>query len=322
MKKRLLLLTAILLLPFITNAQLSGTKQIGGSGADYATLAQAAAAINAQGISGNLVLQISSGTYTQRASFSYSSGNLTIESLSGNPNDVIFSVADETENEDYQLEFINSSQLTIRNISFNTTDFEYGTGMLFRGVCENIEINNISFAGNRNDPAISLAFAETGFFGGSSKNVTISNSYFTTCSYSVQTNQFSDASENIQIRNSTFFDANAVSLFNVIGLVCENNLMQGELYQINAIKLQLCTGSVIVNANKMFKCLRGIEVNSCEGSAANPILITNNFIEGEKELLYAFGNSNLLLAHNSFSASGDDILAQISGNEPSFKMRN
>jgi hypothetical protein len=322
MKKHLLLLTAILFLPFITIAQLSGTKQVGGSGADFATLADAAVAINTQGISGNLILKVSSGTYTQRASFSYSAGSLTIESLSGNASDVLFSAPDQTENEDYQLEFINSSQLTIRNISFITTGFEFGTGMLFRGICENIEIDNISFTGNRNDPGISLATPESGFFGGSAKNVSIHDSYFTTCSYSIQTNQFSGESENIQIRNNTFFDANAVSLYNVIGLVCENNLMQGDVYQVKAIQLLLCTGNVFVNANKMYKCLRGIEVNACDGTVNNPILFTNNFIEGKKDLINAYGNSNLLLAHNSFSASGEDILAQISGNESGFIMRN
>src|SRR6056297_3065216 len=74
-------------------AQLSGDYIIG-SGGDYATISEACADLDAQGLSGSVVFNITAGTYTEQFTLPYiptasETNTITIQSLSGNASDVL-----------------------------------------------------------------------------------------------------------------------------------------------------------------------------------------------------------------------------------------
>jgi hypothetical protein len=68
-------LLCLVLMTALSQAQLNGTYTIGGTAPTYATLTEAASALTAQGISGNVTFNIRPGTYSERVTFNAITGN-------------------------------------------------------------------------------------------------------------------------------------------------------------------------------------------------------------------------------------------------------
>src|SRR5690554_6725805 len=93
-------------------AQLSGTYTIDQSGSgDFISLQSASEAVNSQGMSGPVTLQLKSGVYNQPGYFEvlnhHSNHVLTIESMTGNEADVVLRFEEGNSEENFQLGFRN-----------------------------------------------------------------------------------------------------------------------------------------------------------------------------------------------------------------------
>ncbi len=293
---------------------MSGNYEINPSGGgDFTSINAAAAALNSQGMSGNVTLRLANGLYEEQAWFEIpdqtESQMLTIESMSGDEADVVISYVDAGEETNYQLAFSGIQALTIRNISINTSEADHGLGILLHSLCRNITIDNISHHGNRDDPAIQGGITDD-FFVPSEPihHLTVTNSHFHRCSAGVQSgNAFlSYPDENpsdYTITNNVFFDANGLELNHVDGVVIEDNLAYGEQFNVIGFAITNCT-DMRLQRNIVYKSMETVRITNCVGTEDNPILIANNFFSGFNEIVSLSTNEHLLFAHNS--VYGDD----------------
>ncbi len=325
MKLILSLITCILIFSSAALSQLSGSYIINQSGGgDFNSLTQAATAINAQGMSGNVTLKLATDLYAEQVLFNIpgqtESQMLTIESQSGNEADVVFRFEEAHDDTNYQIAFNGIQALTIRNISINTADLDNGLGIYFTGECRNITIDNLHHDGNRNDAGI-LGFQTVDLFSPAIPldNLTVINSYFHECSPSVGLgpefyfNPDGTMSSNVLITGNTFFDTNGVFLKFTENFTIENNLFYGEVYKVKALNLSYSENFKFAK-NKIWNSFHTIEISSCTGTPENPLNISNNFISGTESIVTLNSNEHLLFANNSVFGNSEVGVASTYGN--------
>jgi len=312
--KHLYLFSIAFFISCSTIAQLNGLYTVDPSGnGDFETMEAAAAALNGNGMSGNVTLQIQPGTYSEQAFFDIPDQNpnhiLIIQGATSDPQDVVFDFVDATEEENYQLGFQNIQTLEIRNISVNTIDYDNGLGIDLRGVSGEVLIENLYHEGNRNDPAIQAATAPNFLDPVGIESLEVRNSYFTLASNSIEVapSLFTEPEEplgNIYVHNNTFFDADGLGVRLATNIRFEENTCYGGEFSVQPLDLSSCSGEIFVLRNNIWKSFQTLKLTSCTGTEDDPILVANNFLSGSYDLTEFNSNSYLRVVYNSIY--GDD----------------
>ena len=120
-------LIALLLFCFTANAQLTGTKTIGGASPDYATFTAARTALTSQGVgAGGVTFRVRNGTYTEQISIgtvanASAARPIVFTSESGNPNDVVLTFSATATGTNYVLQLNGVSFVTFRDMTLTAT---------------------------------------------------------------------------------------------------------------------------------------------------------------------------------------------------------
>ncbi|MFC2111053.1 BspA family leucine-rich repeat surface protein, partial [Bacteroidota bacterium] len=120
----------------LTTAPLHGTYSIGSSG-DYSSFNAAVTALTTNGVSGSVVFNIASGTYTEQFTIPAIIGasainTITFQSASGDNTDVILQYDSATSSNNWTLCLDGSQNITIKNINIKATGISYGNVVCFR----------------------------------------------------------------------------------------------------------------------------------------------------------------------------------------------
>jgi hypothetical protein len=110
---------------------MSGTYTIGGTSADFSSIAAAATALNTFGICGPVVFNIAAGTYTENISLnaivgSSSVNTITFKSANNDKTSVNVQYAATSTADNYVLKLNGTSYITFKHISFQATGASYG----------------------------------------------------------------------------------------------------------------------------------------------------------------------------------------------------
>ena len=140
---------------FNTGLSLSGTYQIGGVGHDYANFKSAIAALNAHGICGPVVFNVSDSTYKEQIRIGNISGTspintVTIQSKSGDSSKVILTYPSSGVSTDpnYVLSLDSAKYLTINKITIKRTgNQDWGQVVSIAGGCKKLVLKNNRFIG-------------------------------------------------------------------------------------------------------------------------------------------------------------------------------
>ena len=128
------------------NRILNGTYTVGGSTADFTTIAQVFLELTTCGISGDVTFKLKSGTYNENISFSTkipgmtTNDTITFTSLSANADSVILKTTGTA------ITLGNVNNLNFNYLTLDVTNGMYG--VLFNSACENIEINHCVIKSN------------------------------------------------------------------------------------------------------------------------------------------------------------------------------
>ncbi|MCB0791387.1 MAG: T9SS type A sorting domain-containing protein [Flavobacteriales bacterium] len=145
-----LLLSAM---PFIVQAQLSGTYSVGGSSPDFATPAAAFNALMGQGANGTVNLHIRPGTYTGQYSFGSipgSPGIINIMKEPGTSGSVIFEYDASGTNDNFIVQIDGTDQLVFSTITFRPLDLDYGRAIHFFNEIQDLQFTQCTFEGSTN----------------------------------------------------------------------------------------------------------------------------------------------------------------------------
>lgn len=109
---------------------MSGTFSVGGSGADFSTIDDAIDALNCAGVSGAVVLNVATGTYTGQFEFgSYtgvsSTNTITVQAASGNASDVVITNATTSSANRHTVRLNMSQYIVLRNLTIIGTNTTY-----------------------------------------------------------------------------------------------------------------------------------------------------------------------------------------------------
>jgi len=279
----------------ICNSAYSGDYTIGNdASSDFPDLQTAFEALELCGVSGPINLKFKSGTYNIQAQIPSINGisasaPLTIESFTGNANNVELTYYATNSNDNYIFRFDTTSFVSIRNLTFSPTNKNFSECINLYA-SNNISITNCKFNGkglSYNNRIISLHSTNI-----SNDNITINNNKFkngTTAIYSYggthRNYRLNILNNEITNTFSTFID-----IYNTDSVLIKNNTIKNEsLTEPSNSKLFSLSNSksIIITQNKLSNGTRTqIYLYNCNGSSSDPIKINNNF------LYQSFANSN------------------------------
>ncbi|KPK81969.1 MAG: hypothetical protein AMS27_15015 [Bacteroides sp. SM23_62_1] len=132
-------------------AQISGGKTIGGSNPDYATFTDAINALTS-GITGAVVFNVRSGTYSEQISIPQITGasptnTITFKSESGDSSDVILTYSPGSSSDNYTLQLDGADHIVFSNMTLVSGGTEYSRVVLVKGITEDIEFSNNQLIG-------------------------------------------------------------------------------------------------------------------------------------------------------------------------------
>ncbi len=152
--KRMMVLLVTALTFTTSGYALVGTYTVGGVTPNYTTLKDAINAVNAAGVTGEVIFKIRTGTYSgsnwqgvlESITGASASARVIFESESGNPADVVINVAG-TSTDNYIVKFDKASFITFRNLSFENTNTSNGRIFHFMSSSSNDSVVNCRFKG-------------------------------------------------------------------------------------------------------------------------------------------------------------------------------
>jgi len=285
MDLKILLIGALMLVNIsMANAQMSGSYTIGSSG-DYMTIGEAIDSIDSQGLSGDVILNISAGSYTERLDFNnLNNGDFTV-TLEGESQQSTTLVPFNQDGATIEAGILmeSTSNVILRNFTYDLSAIGSGSTYGFHMTdVSNISIEEIIFSntGNRITQTIRISF---------SQDVTIASNQLENATRHIH---FGDVT-NLAISNNTFTDATEshISYFGDDG-----------------------SDHITINGNTMEGGGSGIQIVISNLSLTHPsdITIENNELnEQARWPIRAFGADNIDIAGNRITSSNTSSLAAL-----------
>jgi hypothetical protein len=319
---------------------LNGVYTIGGTSPDFQTLNQAVVRLNTYGICGNVTLNVRNGNYTDRLKFdSIPSPNpiyfVTIQSESGNADDVHFNYFAGTYPTYSFLEFDSTRNVIIKNMSYHFDGAGYSEELIF---IDN-GAQNLTFDG------LVLDLSDPDYLNNATGKKAI-YIYGNVISGLRPCNDLKFSNNKIYYGAHALFFANGsqISLGFPSGFVFENNLVLGQnnesvyfsggegavfknnifnssnkygsgnsTYSYKQFYMDQHQGSLEISGN-LFQYsgdLEALKLVNCNSTAANPTKIYNNSIKSEVPSIYnalSITDCDYIdLIHNTIHSSGSTI---------------
>lgn len=327
LKKALLPICLMLFGVFSAFAQpLNGTYTIGGTSPNYADLSTAVTALNNNGVSGPVIFNIRSGSYSgsnwvgsiNSITGASATNTVTFQPESG-AGTVTLAFAG-TSSTNYIFRLNNASYVTIKDLTLSNTGTTYGTDVMLVGSASNNTVNNCVLTGNTGT-STSTNKARVYASGNTGSNNTFTNNTFPAGSgyafylygsssprpsNTVIANNTIDAyysavysfyNDDLKIRNNTITKNTSGAFYNIYLYECDSAL---------EITNNTITGSSINSTTY------GIYRYYCDGSAAKRQKITGNSMTlSSTSTMYAlnFYYSNYdSIANNNFVATSSSAV--------------
>ncbi len=302
-------------------SSLIGTYTIGnttGMSFDFNTVAEVVNALNQVGISGAVVFEFATGSYTaNELDINNINGvspinTIVFKSASNNKNDVIINTT-----ADYALKLNGATNIYIKHISFetsiSTSTISYQRILMlsnnnsvdiqncrFTGVSTNIGITNKALIYSYNSKDSVLIDSCEFKYGGYGLSFTGSSNY---------------SNKALVVKNSTFTSIAgwAIKISRSDSIVATNNTIIGDNAYSDGIYVIYGTNVNITN-NHLTKMDNGIYLGNSTGTAVQPLIIANNIIQGKNngiKLGYSVKYGHII--HNTVEVTGSSS-SSTSGN--------
>uniref|UniRef100_UPI00258A52D8 HYR domain-containing protein n=1 Tax=Algoriphagus sp. TaxID=1872435 RepID=UPI00258A52D8 len=298
--------------------QLSGTYIIGASG-DYTTFNAAVSALTTNGVSGPVIFEVQTGTYSEQVVLGTITGSsatntITFQSQSGNASDVDIRFGS-TSTSIFTVRLEGASHLRFKNLrltSLNSTNARIlaGTGTINDLIVENVVFTAPATTSTLNSRALvyfdlvsssNLQFLNNSFNGGSTGIIIIGS------------NDINNPAEGIVVAENTFRSNQfgAMDLSRLLAPRIEGNdvLINSSATNSTSLILSNIRGAVQILNNKFIgSTLRGITLTDVVNTSGTKSLVANNFIAGAtlgtNHVVRLDGVSQLNFYHNSLHNYG------------------
>jgi hypothetical protein len=305
MDKRIAALVFVLLVFNAVTQPLNGTYTIGGASPNFNNLSEAAVALNTNGVSGPVVMNISPGVYLEQITLNAISGASTLNriifrSTELDSTSVTISFNSGSSN-NYLIQLNNSDYITIQSINFQPLNSTYKTAIYAYNGCSDINVTNNLFSGggiyvyNVGSPSFNNLFSFNRFSGGAGLD-------------QIKTISPSNNKSNGTIIENNIFEGTATRSINLSfedNLSVRKNYMNGSRTN-NTVIFSNCGPSLTLEQNQIIMTSSNVvSLNNCSGTELSHILIRNNMIKGSNTCLSINYSNYISLLNNTLqSAAG------------------
>lgn len=300
---------------------IEGTFSIGPEPSDYLTLSSAIDDLKANGVCGQVILNIKSGTYSDKPLIGEIPGvsatnNILIQSQALESSLVVFeSINTNAENYVIQLEntsYINLKYLTLRTLST-------GSNMVvlsMKGVVSNCEFSHLDIS-----TGSTISSGVKGLV--RAVNTNVNDIYINNCTFKKGTEQivvecFSGLGpcSNFVIENNQFLDdcRSGINIKSVSGIVVRDNYFVDWKSQ-GAILINGGSGALIERNSMILEgsSTVGVSLSSISSTESNPTIVRNNFIKSTDDAITVNNCKYTNIVHNNFWITDDGFLFTLVG---------
>jgi hypothetical protein len=269
----------------IVYGQLTGTYTIG-PGGNFNNFSEAAVSLHTQGISGPVIFNVLSGTYTEHFVIDSISGasntnTVTFQSQGGLADSVIIQYDAISQDSNYVVKLRDADYVVFQNLTFVSMNNNYGHAIVLEGKANGNQIlNNVIIGNTYNQYAGEyhcLIFAKN-------QQVTGTNIAFNTIQNCGGASIFLQGNGGVtvngtRIENNSFQNVNnAVYLnYNYAPVISHNRI---NAYNGFALYLVNCHGATHISLNRIIMPEgTGIYMGGCFASSGNRAKVVNNFLQ-------------------------------------------
>jgi hypothetical protein len=306
----------------ILSEGMSGIYTIGNSSADFATFAEATAAMELKGLSGPVIFDILSGNYTEQVTLGdkYVNGvseinTVTYRSAAASRDSVKISFAG-TAARNFIFRLSNMSYVSLRHLTLEALDAANARVVEFQGASSYSTIDSCRLISRSVTGGLGTERASVYFAGGSSHYNVFSNNEFVNGQVGIYWYgvSVSDLSDSVRIENNTFSGQliNAILSRHTRNLFIRNNTITASAAAHRAISVTHNYNKLEVSGNSISLSSNGYGINIEHSYAAfmERGIIANNsvYIAGPSTALaygiYTSSGSFMQYYHNSIHVSG------------------
>lgn len=320
------------------NQPIKANFTIGGTSPDFTTFSEAIDYLESFGVCEPTNFDVRSGTYTEQINIGKINGADAINQISftaesGDSSDVVLTFSGDFNN-NYTLQFSNSNYVNFNSITIEALSASYNTAVSIDNASQHLTFQNcriissitggynlVNITGNSEYITISNNNIQGGYFGVAYGGFIIDGDYeFSNDDPSgknkdeelLRNNSFAlDDINGIEITHNIFSqNYGAVSLINQTAPKINYNTIDGTQYGIQLIEAYedgQINGNVISNIDGQ----SGIYIENVESSAANPFVVSNNFVHvlgsSTDYGISCFSNDYLNIYHNTISIENSSI---------------
>ncbi|MCK4344242.1 MAG: SBBP repeat-containing protein, partial [Bacteroidales bacterium] len=305
-------------------SSLSGSYSISLSSPDFLNFTEAVDSLISVGISGPVIFNVESGTYTEQISIPEINGasetnTITFQSESGDSTDVILTWASTLADANYTLRLDGADYITFRNMTLRATGANYARLVEITNGAQNNEFsyNRIIGVTTTSTDLGALIYSA----GSNDDNNLIEENRFEDGTEGLHLSGVgsSDLEKGTYILNNHFVNQTikAIILADQDAPVIQSNIIQYDLtdYGFKGIHCGACDNNLIIEKNKILLpnanggC--GIEIGGSDGTPGDEGIIANNFIQintsgGSAEGIWNTGSTYQRYLFNSVNITGYD----------------
>ena len=273
----------ILMLSFSSGlfAQLSGTYTIG-TGGDYTTFQAAADSLHSQGVSGPVVFNVLSGTYTGQFTLDYvphanADSSITFKSQSGDSTKVVLKYDAAGDADNFLITLKRCSYVTLRGMTFWALDKTYSRIVTIEDYADHLTIENCVFKGTYNTNAVARG-AHIQSEDAQITHLVIRNNWFRHASYGILINSYSKNNLYPEIIYNRFDSTGycAVSLYISQAPVVSFNTIK---YAGYGIYLSTAVNASVIHSNKLTHIsYTGMYLSNMKSASGYEAEVSNNMV--------------------------------------------
>ena len=322
----------------LAQAQLNGIYTVGGTTPTYATITEAASALTAQGISGNVTFNIRPGTYSERVTFNAITGNnasrtITFQAENGDSSSVIIGLPTSLNTTNYIFKTSNTLNVVIKRLTlFGPSSGTYGTVVYaynsngFR--VENCRITGIlTGATTTNQDLVQFGGTMSGY---QIKNSTLRGGYRGLALYGGSTTLLNNG---LIEQNKFLLSANMAfrTLYSNNLTFTKNSIDSCGAQGFSAVQIAYCSTAVVTNNRISIDGGFGLQFSTCYSTNTSRMQVHNNFVSSLGDVA---GSGGIFLQdtrfadiyYNSFNVQAPNVTqivgAQISNGGTGLRIQN
>jgi len=276
---------------------LSGTYTIG-PGGDFTTFSAAADTLQSRGVSGPVVFNVLSGTYSEQFTLDYvpdadETHTITFQSLTGDSTDVILKYDAGGDADNFLMTLKRCRYVTFRGMTFQALDKTYNRIITIEDYAEYLTIENCVFKGRYNTNAV-VRGAHIQASNALLDHLKIRHNHFSRASYGIFCNSSGKNNLYPEIQYNRFDSTGYCAVY--LNTAEAPRIMHNAVnYATYGMHISTSANATVIQSNILKNVVFGMHLTSLKSASGYESFITNNLIAANRR-----GRTGIEITHSYY----------------------